>query len=126
MPAKILVVDDSRTIRVQLRKLLTEAGFEVVLAENGRDAIEKLGCEPDLMVLDVVMPEIDGYGVCERLKEFGDRFERLPIVFLTSVKSQAMILLGREYGAYLQKPVEKDALLEAVNDQLRLISSSRF
>ena len=124
MSAKILVVDDSRTIRLQLQKILSNAGFEVVLAENGLQAIDQMSCEPDLMILDVVMPEMDGYGVCEKLKEFGDRYSRLPIVFLTSLKSHAMQLLGREYGAYLQKPVQDSELVAAVRSQLDLLATN--
>ena len=124
MSAKILVVDDSRTIRLQLQKILSNAGFEVVLAENGLQAIDQMSCEPDLMILDVVMPEMDGYGVCEKLKEFGDRYSRLPIVFLTSLKSHPMQLLGREYGAYLQKPVQDSELVAAVRSQLDLLATN--
>ena len=124
MPAKILVVDDSRTIRTLLQKVLSHAGYEVFVAENGRHALEMMSCEPDLMVLDVLMPEMDGYGVCEELKHYGDRFKDLPIIFLTSVQSHAMELLGSEFGAYLQKPVQKDELLATVAQRLSIVSST--
>ena len=126
MPTKILVCDDSKTIRVQLQKILSRAGYEVELAENGVQAIQKLNCEPDLLVLDVVMPEMDGYAVCEKLEGLGDRYENLPIIFLTSVKSHAMQLLGRQYGAYLQKPVNGGELLAVVESQLELVSQPQL
>ena len=122
MPTKILVCDDSKTIRVQLQKILSKAGYEVLLAENGLHAIQKMSCNPDLLVLDVVMPEMDGYAVCEKLEELGEQYDNLPIIFLTSVKSHAMQLLGRQYGAYLQKPVNETELLSVVKSQLELIS----
>jgi DNA-binding response OmpR family regulator len=121
MPApKVLVVDDSQTIRLQLQKIFTKAGFDVVLAENGKAAFEKISCLPDLIVLDVVMPELDGYSVCEKLRELGEPYSRLPIIFLTSVQSHAMALLGREFGAYLRKPVCPDELLSIARQQLKL------
>ena len=125
MSARILVVDDSRTIRVQLQKILSNAGYEVVLAEDGRHALEVITCEPDLMILDVLMPEMDGYGVCEELKQFGDKYANLPIVFLTSVKSHAMELLGSEFGAYLQKPVQHEELLATVEKQIQVSEESK-
>ena len=76
------------------------------------------------MVLDVVMPELDGYGVCEKLSQLGEQYSHLPIVFLTSVDSHAMELLGREYGAYLHKPVNEAELLSTVRSQLELVESS--
>ncbi len=124
MSAKILVVDDSRTIRIKLQKILAAEGYEVLFAENGIQAIEQLNSEPDLMILDVVMPEMDGYGVCEELAAFGDKYTRLPIIFLTSVQSHAMQLLGRQFGAYLHKPVDQVELLEVVRSQLDLLATN--
>ena len=115
---KILVVDDSRTIRVRVQKILAAAGYEVITAENGQQALTLMDDAPDLMVLDVVMPVMDGFAVCKKLEEAGERLEKLPIVFLTSVDSHAMTLLGEQYGAYLQKPVQETEFLQAVKSQL--------
>jgi DNA-binding response OmpR family regulator len=125
-PIKLLVVDDSRTVRLQVERILTNAGYDVITAEDGLEAIEHLQQQPSLMVLDVTMPRLDGYGVVERLKQLGAEFERLPIVFLTSLESRAMELLGREYGAYLHKPVCEQQLLSVVKSQLELVSQTTF
>lgn len=116
--SKILVVDDSRTVRNAVKRALTNAGYEVVCACDGNEAIERLDTKPDLMVLDINMPGLDGYGVCEQLESAGIGRQQLPIVFLTSNGTHAMELLGKQYGAYLQKPVRPNALLSAIKEQL--------
>ena len=116
MSNKILIVDDSRTVRVQLAKILSDAGFETFEASGGREALTSVGeLRPNLMILDIQMPDMDGYGVCQELKQMGEPFERLPVVFLTSLESHALDLLGDAMGAYLQKPVVPDDLLSVVN-----------
>ena len=116
--SKILVVDDNQTIRKAVKRTLVMAGFDVVCASNGHEAIDLLSDEFDLMVLDIKMPGLDGYEVCEQLKSSNINLENLPIVFLTSNDSHAMELLGRQFGAYLQKPVSPQVLLDVVHDQL--------
>ena len=116
--SKLLVVDDSQAIRLTVKRILSEAGYDVITACDGLHAIERLAEEPALIVLDVNMPGLDGYGVCERLREFGSRYQRLPVVFLTCMESKALELLGREFGAYLHKPVHEKELLEVVQEQL--------
>jgi DNA-binding response OmpR family regulator len=69
---------------------------------------------PQLLVLDIQMPDLDGYAVCEELKRWGEPWSVLPIVFLTSLQSHALSLLGNEMGAYLRKPVCPTELLHAV------------
>ena len=115
---KLLVVDDSQAVRVAVRRILVKAGYEVIMAANGIEAIERLRDEPSLMVLDVNMPGLDGYGVCERIRELGPEYRNFPIVFLTSLKSKAMELLGNEFGAYLNKPICEETLLTVVEQQL--------
>ncbi len=115
---KVLVVDDSRAVRVHVERILTDAGYEVITAEDGVAALECLAQHPALIVLDVNMPRLDGYGVCERLSELRGTPQRLPVIFLTSMESKALELLGREFGAYLHKPVSQNALLSAVKTQL--------
>jgi CheY-like chemotaxis protein len=125
MPAsKILVVDDSRTVRNAVKRVLIGAGYEVICASDGHEALERLEAGPDLMVLDINMPGLDGYGVCEQLEARGRQSQDLPIVFLTSNDSHALELLGEQYGAYLQKPVEPDELLRVVGRQLSLTSNA--
>lgn len=117
---KLLVVDDSQSIRVTVKRILNQAGYDVITAVDGIQAIEQLQEEPQLMVLDVNMPGLDGYGVCEKLRELGSKYDRLPIVFLTAVESRALELLGREFGAYLHKPVNELELLTVIEQQLAL------
>ena len=115
---KLLVVDDSQAVRITVKRILSNAGYEVITAVDGIQAIEKLQEDPALMVLDVNMPGLDGYGVCEKLRENGSKFDRLPIVFLTGVESRAMEMLGREFGAYLHKPVQDQELVSVIEHQL--------
>lgn len=115
----ILLVDDSSTVRTVVSRVLVEAGYDVVTAKNGLQALEMaIMHEPDLAIVDIIMPEMDGYVVCERLKQMEAPLNELPIIFLTCVKSRALELLGREYGAYLHKPVEPDALLACIENEL--------
>ncbi|QDU40450.1 Response regulator MprA [Maioricimonas rarisocia] len=111
----ILIADDSRTIRTQVRRILVDEGFGTVEASSGVEALERIReCCPSAAVLDINMPELDGYGVCIELSRMGDPWNRLPIVFLTSMRSQALQTLGDELGAYLCKPVEPQSLLDAL------------
>ncbi|MBT4866132.1 MAG: response regulator [Planctomycetaceae bacterium] len=111
----ILVADDSRTIRVQVRQILTTAGFDVVEAGTGQEALEQIEDQhPSLAIVDINMPDVDGYELCQTLQERGAPWKDIPIVLLTSLNSHALELLGDELGAYLRKPVQPEELLEAV------------
>ncbi len=115
----ILLADDSSTVRTMVNKILTEAGYRVISASDGTSAVELARIyRPDLAIIDIMMPELDGYGVCEQLKLMGSPWEDLPILFLTCVKSKALELLGNEYGAYLNKPVCSEQLLSTIDRQL--------
>ena len=85
---KLLIVDDCQSIRLTVQRILSQAGYEVITAANGNEAIERLQEEPSLIVLDIEMPGMDGYGVCEKLRELGTDYDRLPIVFLTCLGVQ--------------------------------------
>ena len=116
---KILVVDDSRTIRTHLQQILTEAGYDVVLAGDGDEGFRLVAVEqPDLLVLDIQMPGMDGYALCQSVKQMGKPWCSLPVIFITSLESNALNLLGDEMGAYLRKPIRRDAVLEAVGCSL--------
>jgi DNA-binding response OmpR family regulator len=115
MSRPILVVDDSSTVRLQLRRILSQAGYDVAVVSSGRAAVESVGqVGPQLMILDIQMPDMDGYAVCQELKRIGDPWDKLPIIFLTSLQSHALSLLGSEMGAYLRKPVCPSELLSTV------------
>ncbi len=114
---KILVVDDSHTVRAVVKCTLVEAGYSVVTAAGGVEALELIKSErPALAVLDIRMPGMDGYAVCEEIKKLGQPFQRLPIIFLTALESHALELLGDQLGAYLQKPVKAPELLRVVGN----------
>ncbi|MEM7455694.1 MAG: response regulator [Planctomycetota bacterium] len=116
---KVLVVDDSNAVRVRISQILRSARYEVLTACDGAEAMELLHKEnPRLMILDVKMPNVDGYGVCEQLNRLRASADVPPVVFLTSVNSKALELLGHEYGAYMQKPVEPEQLLSVVGEQI--------
>lgn len=111
----IVIADDSQTVRTQLRQVLTAAGFTVSEAENGEQAVQRI-CrdKPFLTIVDINMPELDGYGVCQRLRDLGSPWDELPIIFLTSVQSHALEVLGDQMGAYLKKPVDPDQIVDTV------------
>lgn len=121
---KIVVADDSRTIRTQLRRFLTPGGFEVHEAANGVEAIDLIREHvPFLAIIDINMPELDGYGVCLKLKELGQPFSDIPLILLTSLSSHALELLGEEMGVYLRKPISPEALQNAVASFLPFLPS---
>lgn len=126
MPSpQVLVVDDSKTIRTQLKKYLGMDGYEVRVAATAVEAIREIKDRcPQLLVLDINMPEIDGYAVCAELQRLGPPISELPIVFLTSVEAHALELLGTAMGAYLRKPVAESVLRETVARLLKKRGSS--
>ena len=113
---RVLIADDSHSVRVYLRQRLTEEGLEVIVAHDGAMAISLLEeVTPDLAILDIHMPEIDGYGVCEEIRRRGGE---IPVIFLTSDQSNAVQMLGKKLGAYLKKPVTGERLLQTVRQVL--------
>ena len=121
---KILLADDSRTIRALVRRPLAAHGYDVILASDGREAVELARSEnPDLVILDIQMPEMDGYEACEEILSLSEILARVPIIFLTKMKEQHLETLGHDLGAYLQKPVPDELLLETVN---RLITQRQI
>lgn len=116
---KILVADDSRTIRTLTQRLLSDAGYEVVLAENGREAVELMRDErPHLVILDIQMPVMDGYEACENILQLPEVNSNLRIIFLTSERGCHLDQLGKQFGAYLPKPLDSRLLLSTVQHLL--------
>ena len=116
MQRKILVVDDDPEVTELLRFNLKGAGFAVGTAPNGRVALKKAcSLAPDLIVLDLMMPELDGFAVCEILRH-DPATARIPILMLTAVSSQFARLSGLEAGAndYLTKPFSPRELVARV------------
>lgn len=115
----ILVVDDDRAVRDSLRRSLTFNGYTVETAHDGLDALEKLAAQrPDALVLDVMMPRVDGLEVCRRLRGAGDD---LPILMLTARDSVSERVAGLDAGAddYLPKPFALEELLARLRALLR-------
>lgn len=113
---KILIADDSRTIRNLTQRFLGEAGYQVILAENGKEAVELTCSErPCLVILDIQMPVMDGYEACEKILQLPDINPNLRIIFLTSERGCHLDQLGREFGAYLPKPLDRKQLLSTVD-----------
>lgn len=116
-PLKILVVDDSNTIRRSAEIFLKQGGHDVLLADDGFDALSKISdCIPDLIFCDILMPRLDGYQTCAIIKR-NERFARTPVVMLSSKDGVFDKARGRMVGSqdYLTKPFTKDQLLQAVN-----------
>jgi putative two-component system response regulator len=124
MLAKILVVDDEPSIVDVLTRFLTREGYGVVTAANGLEALERVQLDsPDLILLDVTMPELDGFSVCELLK--GDeRTALIPITMLTGLDDREHRTRGIEAGAddFLTKPFEQSILRARIRTQLRMKS----
>lgn len=123
---KILVAEDERDIRDLIGFTLRFAGFEVLLAGNGIEAIEKAPLEqPDLIILDVRMPKMTGYEACRQLKE-NPATSAIPIVFLSAKGQEDEIQQGLASGAleYIVKPFAPDELADQVRDILRRVGTS--
>ena len=115
-PARILVIDDSNTIRRSAEIFLKQGGHEVALAEDGFDALAKLGdFHPDLVFCDILMPRLDGYQTCAIIKR-NPQFSGVPVIMLSSKDGLFDKARGRMVGSqdYLTKPFTKDQLLQAV------------
>ncbi len=117
---RVLVVDDERAVRDSLRRALELEGYEIVLAENGEQALAQLdaGSEPDALVLDLLMPGIDGLEVCRRLRRTGSR---VPVLMLTARAEVEDRVAGLDAGAddYVVKPFALAELLARLRALLR-------
>ena len=113
---KVLVIDDSNTIRRSAEIFLKQGGHQVVLAEDGFDALAKLSdYQPDLVFCDILMPRLDGYQTCAIIKR-NPQFSKVPVIMLSSKDGLFDKARGRMVGSqdYLTKPFTKEQLLQAV------------
>src|SRR5690606_998915 len=121
MTVTILVVDDHPDIRENVAEILTLAGYRALEAENGKQAIEQAKEHmPDLIGCDIMMPELDGYGVLHMLRKYPET-EHIPFIFLTAKTGRSDFRKGMEMGAddYITKPFEDVELLTAVETRLK-------
>jgi twitching motility two-component system response regulator PilG len=117
-PVKVLVIDDSNTIRRSAEMFLRQAGYEVILAEDGFDALSKItDHEPQVIFVDIMMPRLDGYQTCALIKQ-NPRLKSTPVIMLSSKDGVFDRARGRLAGSdrYLTKPFTKEGLIEAVSD----------
>ncbi|MEQ2449449.1 hybrid sensor histidine kinase/response regulator [Odoribacter splanchnicus] len=125
---KLLVVDDVQTNVLLLKALLSKDGYGILVANNGQEALEVIRNEnPDLILLDVMMPGMDGFEVAERLKSEEYRCE-IPIIFLTALDDTQSIVNGFKLGAgdFISKPFRKEELMVRIKHQLSLVAARRI
>jgi twitching motility two-component system response regulator PilG len=115
---KVMVIDDSNTIRRSAEIFLNQAGCEVILAQDGFDALSKItDHEPDVVFVDIMMPRLDGYQTCSLIKR-NAKYRTTPVIMLSSKDGLFDRARGRMVGSdeYLTKPFTKDTLLTAVRE----------
>lgn len=125
---KILIVDDVMSNVLLLKVLLTNEKFQIVTASNGQQALEQVDKEkPDLILLDVMMPDLSGFEVAQRLKGNPDTAD-IPVIFLTALNSTADIVKGFQVGGndFISKPFNKEELIIRVTHQISLVAAKRI
>ena len=113
---KILVIDDSATVRQQVRKALGDASFQVVEAEDGVEGLEVLeDCNPDVIVTDINMPRLDGFGFIEGVRK-NEKYRAVPILVLTTESDAEKKNRARQAGAtgWIVKPFDPTKLIDAI------------
>jgi twitching motility two-component system response regulator PilG len=121
---KVMVIDDSNTIRRSAEIFLLQAGCTVILADDGFDALAKIADhQPDLIFVDIMMPRLDGYQTCALIKK-NTKFHQTPVVMLSSKDGLFDRARGRMVGSdqYLTKPFTKDSLLRAVATHVKTVA----
>jgi len=135
MPEKILVVDDDPDMRDAITIILESRGYQIVTAQDGLEALANLKAEkPDLMMLDLLMPKMDGFAVLKELQDARwSKYREIPILVLSSVREEASrrryeleTALTLEVADYVEKPISPDVLLERVEKLLKTKKKSEF
>jgi twitching motility two-component system response regulator PilG len=119
---KVMVIDDSNTIRRSAEIFLKNAGYAVILAEDGFDALSKIADQhPQIIFIDIMMPRLDGYQTCSLIKR-NDRFKSTPVIMLSSKDGLFDRARGRMAGSdeYLTKPFTQETLVAAVNEYVKV------
>lgn len=123
----VLIVDDVDANVLLLKLLISRAGYKTLTATNGKEALQvAMDSNPDLILLDIMMPIMDGHEVAKRIKEMPDK-AHIPIIFLSALNSTEDIVEGFKLGAadYVTKPFNKDELLTRINHQVDLIHAKK-
>lgn len=117
---KILLVDDEVDILEFLKYNLEQDNFEVLVSTNGKDALKKILHNPDLIVLDIMMPEMDGFELYQQIKK-NKEYQDIPIIFLTAKSGETDEIKGLDLGAsdYIQKPISPKKLIARIKSNLR-------
>ena len=120
MKTKILLVDNENDIVEFLQYNLEKEGFDVIPAYDGMEALEKINQKPDLIILDIMMPKLDGFEVYKKIRE-NEVHKDIPIIFLTAKSGEIDEIKGLELGAsdYIQKPISPKKLIARVKSNLR-------
>jgi DNA-binding response OmpR family regulator len=122
---KILIVDDEPNILMSLDFLMRKEGYEVFVARNGTEALESLAQnQPDLVLLDIMMPDVDGYEICKQIKQ-NPELENCKVVFISAKSKESDIQKGYEIGAdfYITKPFSNKTIVAKVKELLSPINS---
>ncbi|MFA5260792.1 MAG: response regulator [Candidatus Omnitrophota bacterium] len=120
MNKKVLIVDDEKDMVFGLQMMFEANNFEVVAAFDGQDALNKARqIKPDIIILDLMLPKLDGYRVC-RLLKFDEKYQKIPVIMLTARTSAEEKKIGMDVGAdaYVVKPFDQQVLMAQVRDLL--------
>jgi CheY-like chemotaxis protein len=121
MAKKVLVVDDDELVVIAIQELLTPLGFSVTTCPSGPDALQKVaGDHFDLIILDVIMPEMNGFEVCQRIRKI-DSYAETPVLMLTAKSGEEDRQRGLEVGAnlYLSKPIAPKRLIALIEEAIQ-------
>ena len=121
MALKALIIDDELSIITLVSSRLRINGYEVISARDGQEGLEKVRSEkPDIILLDLMLPKLDGYKVCRMLK-FDEKYKHIPIVIFTARTQESDEKLGFEVGAdaYVTKPFKPEVLIEKMHELLQ-------
>jgi len=124
MKTKILLVDDEKDIVEFIKYNLELENYQVITAYDGEEAIKKMSEHPDLVILDIMMPKLNGYDVCKIIRAEKE-FQFIPIILLTAKSSEIDEILGLELGAndYIRKPISPQKLVARVKSNLRKVAA---
>jgi two-component system, OmpR family, alkaline phosphatase synthesis response regulator PhoP len=120
MTKSILIVDDDEMVRIALCELLKPEGYEIDTAAGGKDGLDKINNKKyDLLMLDIIMPEMDGLELCRKIRQ-REECKEIPIVFLTAKSREEDRIMGIDAGAsqFLSKPISPEKLLEIISETI--------